>query len=54
MHATIKSWTAADVEDEINNESREKALHAQVVELGSGQQFDQARKRVANRSSKKP
>uniref|UniRef100_A0A158P6W1 Girdin n=1 Tax=Angiostrongylus cantonensis TaxID=6313 RepID=A0A158P6W1_ANGCA len=54
MHATIKSWTAADVEDEIDNESKEKALHAQVVELGSGEQFDQARKRVANRSIKRP
>ncbi|KAJ1358767.1 hypothetical protein KIN20_017721 [Parelaphostrongylus tenuis] len=37
MHATIKSWPAADVEDEMNNESREKALHVHFVELGSGQ-----------------
>ncbi|VDO87073.1 unnamed protein product, partial [Heligmosomoides polygyrus] len=53
MQATIKSWTVADVQDEVEHESREKALTAQVQELGSGHEMDIAQKRVLSRLKKR-
>ncbi|KAK5966364.1 hypothetical protein GCK32_003023 [Trichostrongylus colubriformis] len=53
MQATIEKWKLADVHDEMDHDSKTRALKADVEELGSGDQLSTAYKRVLSSSRKK-
>ncbi|KAK6050480.1 hypothetical protein COOONC_12016 [Cooperia oncophora] len=49
MQATLKSWTAADVQDDLDHESKARALRAKVQKFGSEDQLNLAQRRMLSR-----